>query len=71
LKVEILSRQITALQTQLDTKTRDFFEYTAKELQELQDCGKLDEVDCFFFSFVHYFLIIYKFSKHFAHLLAF
>lgn len=43
-KVDILVRQLSALQTQLDTKKRDFYEYVAKELQELQDCGKLDEV---------------------------
>lgn len=39
-----MCRQISALQTQLDSKKRDFSEYVAKELQELQDCGKLDEV---------------------------
>nr|XP_029729746.1 LOW QUALITY PROTEIN: kinesin-like protein Klp98A [Aedes albopictus] len=42
-QVDILVRQLSALQTQLDTKKRDFYEYVAKELQELQDCGKLDE----------------------------
>uniref|UniRef100_A0A1Q3FCA8 Putative kinesin-like protein n=1 Tax=Culex tarsalis TaxID=7177 RepID=A0A1Q3FCA8_CULTA len=42
-QVDILVRQLSALRTQLDTKKRDFFEYVAKELQELQDCGKLDE----------------------------
>ncbi|XP_055551403.1 kinesin-like protein Klp98A isoform X1 [Wyeomyia smithii] len=42
-QVDILVRQLSALQTQLDTKQRDFYEYVAKELQELQDCGKLDE----------------------------
>ncbi|EAA13643.5 AGAP003925-PA [Anopheles gambiae str. PEST] len=42
-QVDILVRQLSALQTQLDTKKRDFYEYVAKELQELQDCGRLDE----------------------------
>ncbi|XP_052870314.1 kinesin-like protein Klp98A [Anopheles cruzii] len=42
-QVDILVRQLAALQTQLDTKKRDFYEYVAKELQELQDCGRLDE----------------------------
>lgn len=37
-------RQINALLTQLDAKKRDHFEFVAKELQELQDCGKLNEV---------------------------
>lgn len=37
-------RQIDALLTQLDAKKRDHFEFVAKELQELQDCGKLSEV---------------------------
>lgn len=50
LKVDIVVRQLSTLQTQLDTKKRDFYEYVAKELQELQDCGKLDEVvACFIF----------------------
>lgn len=44
-QVDILVRQLSALQTQLDTKKRDFYEYVAKELQELQDCGRLDEVE--------------------------
>lgn len=42
-------RQINALLTQLDAKKRDHFEFVAKELQELQDCGKLDEVFIFVF----------------------
>uniref|UniRef100_A0A182J8M9 Kinesin motor domain-containing protein n=1 Tax=Anopheles atroparvus TaxID=41427 RepID=A0A182J8M9_ANOAO len=42
-QVDILARQLSALQTQLDTKKRDFYEYVARELQELQDCGRLDE----------------------------
>ncbi|KFB46714.1 AGAP003925-PA-like protein [Anopheles sinensis] len=42
-QVDILVRQLSALQTQLDTKKRDFYEYVARELQELQDCGRLDE----------------------------
>ncbi|XP_049531776.1 kinesin-like protein Klp98A [Anopheles darlingi] len=42
-QVDISVRQLSALQTQLDTKKRDFYEYVAKELQELQDCGRLDE----------------------------
>lgn len=37
-------RQINALLTQLDAKKREHFEFVAKELQELQDCGKLKEV---------------------------
>lgn len=37
-------RQINALLTRLDAKKRDHFEFVAKELQELQDCGKLTEV---------------------------
>lgn len=37
-------RQINALLTQLDAKKREHFEFVAKELQELQDCGKLSEV---------------------------
>ena len=44
-------RQIDALLTQLDAKKRDHFEFVAKELQELQDCGKLSEVVFFSFSF--------------------
>uniref|UniRef100_T1P9L0 Kinesin motor protein n=1 Tax=Musca domestica TaxID=7370 RepID=T1P9L0_MUSDO len=43
-QIDIVCRQISALQTQLDSKKRDFSEYVAKELQELQDCGKLDEI---------------------------
>lgn len=50
-QVDISVRQLSALQTQLDTKKRDFYEYVAKELQELQDCGRLDEVD---------FLLVYN-----------
>uniref|UniRef100_A0A1B0FAF6 Kinesin motor domain-containing protein n=1 Tax=Glossina morsitans morsitans TaxID=37546 RepID=A0A1B0FAF6_GLOMM len=42
-QIDILCRQISALQMQLDSKKRDFSEYVAKELQELQDCGKLEE----------------------------
>jgi hypothetical protein len=41
-------RQINALLTQLDAKKRDHFEFVAKELQELQDCGKLSEVFIFY-----------------------
>ncbi|KAI9582498.1 hypothetical protein GQX74_009885 [Glossina fuscipes] len=44
-QIDILCRQISALQMQLDSKKRDFSEYVAKELQELQDCGKLEEID--------------------------
>lgn len=47
-QIDIVVRQISALQTQLDSKKRDFIEYVAKELQELQDLGKLDEVDVLF-----------------------
>ncbi|XP_050341543.1 kinesin-like protein Klp98A [Bactrocera neohumeralis] len=43
-QIDIVCRQISAFQTQLDSKKRDFSEYVAKELQELQDCGKLDEI---------------------------
>ncbi|XP_060645845.1 kinesin-like protein Klp98A isoform X1 [Drosophila nasuta] len=43
-QIDIVCRQITAFQTQLDSKKRDFSEYVAKELQELHDCGKLDEM---------------------------
>lgn len=43
-------RQINALLTQLDAKKRDHFEFVAKELQELQDCGKLSEVFIIFIS---------------------
>ena len=39
-----MCRQISTFQTHLDSKKRDFTEYVAKELQEIQDCGKLDEV---------------------------
>lgn len=66
-QVEILGRQISALLTQVDAKKRDFFEFVAKELQELQDCGKIKEVRVFFFClclifkrldfFVKFFLI--------------
>ncbi|CRL07801.1 CLUMA_CG020755, isoform A [Clunio marinus] len=42
-QVEILMRQINALLTQLDAKKREHYEFVAKELQELQDCGKLNE----------------------------
>uniref|UniRef100_A0A1B0CAM6 Putative kinesin-like protein n=1 Tax=Lutzomyia longipalpis TaxID=7200 RepID=A0A1B0CAM6_LUTLO len=45
IQMEIIIRQKCALQTQLDSKKRDFFEYVARELQELSDCGKLDEHD--------------------------
>lgn len=48
-QVEILGRQISALLTQVDAKKRDFFEFVAKELQELQDCGKIKEVRSVFF----------------------
>ncbi|XP_054726515.1 kinesin-like protein Klp98A [Anastrepha obliqua] len=43
-QIDIVCRQISAFQTQLDSKKRDFSEYVAKELQELEDCGKLDEI---------------------------
>ncbi|XP_017465635.1 PREDICTED: kinesin-like protein Klp98A isoform X2 [Rhagoletis zephyria] len=43
-QIDIVCRQISAFQTQLDSKKRDFSEYVAKELQEMQDCGKLDEI---------------------------
>ncbi|XP_030243669.1 kinesin-like protein Klp98A isoform X1 [Drosophila navojoa] len=43
-QIDIVCRQISAFQTQLDSKKRDFSEYVAKELQELHDCGKLDEM---------------------------
>ncbi|XP_055849547.1 kinesin-like protein Klp98A isoform X1 [Episyrphus balteatus] len=43
-QIDIVCRQISTFQTQLDSKKRDFSEYVAKELQELQDYGKLDEV---------------------------
>lgn len=46
-------RQINALLTQLDAKKRDHFEFVAKELQELQDCGKLSEV------FISFFILFY------------
>lgn len=49
-------RQINALLTQLDAKKRDHFEFVAKELQELQDCGKLNEV----------FIIVYIFALWFG-----
>jgi hypothetical protein len=50
-------RQIDALLTQLDAKKRDHFEFVAKELQELQDCGKLSEVVCVFFFFAFAFSV--------------
>ncbi|XP_034489136.1 kinesin-like protein Klp98A isoform X2 [Drosophila innubila] len=43
-QIDIVCRQILAFQTQLDSKKRDFSEYVAKELQELHDCGTLDEM---------------------------
>ncbi|CAD6993904.1 unnamed protein product [Ceratitis capitata] len=43
-QIDIMCRQISTFQTQLDSKKRHFSEYVAKELQELQDCGKLDEI---------------------------
>ncbi|XP_030563711.1 kinesin-like protein Klp98A isoform X1 [Drosophila novamexicana] len=43
-QIDIVCRQISAFQTQLDSKKCDFSEYVAKELQELHDCGKLDEM---------------------------
>ncbi|XP_012160198.1 kinesin-like protein Klp98A isoform X2 [Ceratitis capitata] len=43
-QIDIVCRQISTFQTQLDSKKRHFSEYVAKELQELQDCGKLDEI---------------------------
>lgn len=45
-----MSRQITAITTQLEGKMRDFYDNVAKELQELQDCGRLNEV-LFIYSF--------------------
>uniref|UniRef100_A0A0K8TKQ0 Putative kinesin-like protein n=1 Tax=Tabanus bromius TaxID=304241 RepID=A0A0K8TKQ0_TABBR len=45
IQIDIICRQISTLKTQLDSKKRDFFEYVAKELQELQDWGKLDELN--------------------------
>ena len=58
------------MQTQLDSKKRDFYEYAAKELQELLDCGKLDEVvfNLFFISFLLLFILfaidIYHLNKN-------
>ncbi|KAM8703883.1 hypothetical protein ACLKA7_008503 [Drosophila subpalustris] len=43
-QIDIVCRQISAFQSQLDSKKRDFSEYVAKELQELHDCGKLDKM---------------------------
>lgn len=57
--MEIIIRQKCALQAQLDSKKRDFFEYVARELQELSDCGKLDEV-----LFHFYFIICLFFHSH-------
>jgi kinesin family member 16B len=51
-------RQINALLTQLDAKKRDHYEFVARELQELQDCGKLNEV----FIFIFYFGFFYTFK---------
>ena len=51
-------RQIDALLTQLDAKKRDHFEFVAKELQELQDCGKLSEVVFFLFSLKNSFWLL-------------
>jgi kinesin family protein 16B len=47
-----LNRQISALLTSLDSKKRDFFEFVARELQELQDCGKIKEVFIIFYFFI-------------------
>lgn len=44
-----MNRQISALLTSLDSKKRDFFEFVARELQELQDCGKIKEVLILFY----------------------
>lgn len=38
---------MSALLTSLDSKKREFYDFVAKELQELQDCGKLKEVIIF------------------------
>jgi hypothetical protein len=42
--VIILDRQVATLQMQYNSKKQDFIDFVAKELQELQSCGKLDEV---------------------------
>lgn len=47
-----MGRQISALLTQVDAKKRDFFEFVAKELQELQDCGKIKEVRSVFYCLI-------------------
>uniref|UniRef100_T1GTL4 Uncharacterized protein n=1 Tax=Megaselia scalaris TaxID=36166 RepID=T1GTL4_MEGSC len=60
IQIDIVCRQISAIQTQLDSKKRDFFEYVARELQELQDYGKLDEVLFFMFLFKHFYGITYR-----------
>jgi kinesin family protein 16B len=52
-----LGRQISAILTQLDAKKRDFYEFVARELQELQDCGKVKEV---LISFDFYFAQIFS-----------
>jgi len=49
-----LNRQISALLTSLDSKKRDFYEFVARELQELQDSGKIKEV---FILFNFHFII--------------
>lgn len=51
-----MGRQISAILTQLDAKKRDFYEFVARELQELQDCGKVKEV------FIGFDFSLYKFS---------
>lgn len=57
-------RQISAFQTQLDSKKRDFSEYVEKELQELNDCGKLDEVCLLFLLlFLEYVLQILEWFR--------
>lgn len=57
-------RQINALLTQLDAKKRDHFEFVAKELQELQDCGKLNEVFIIFLFDFHLNSIFQSRSLH-------
>lgn len=44
MQIDIISKQISAVESQLDNTNKTFFDYLAKKVQELQDCGHLNEV---------------------------
>lgn len=44
MQIDIISKQISAVESQLDNTNKTFFDYLAKKVQELQECGHLNEV---------------------------